>query len=150
MTEVLFYHLQNMKLDKVLPVLLEKSVERGWRVAVQATTETCADELDAHLWTYRDDSFLPHATWRVAEAADQPVLLTIGDENPNRATVRFLVDRAALPPDAGAYERVVMVFDGDNEDALGIARTAWKSCKAQGFTATYWQTDENGRWKRRA
>ena len=29
MTEVLFYHLQNMTLEGVLPPLLEKSLERG-------------------------------------------------------------------------------------------------------------------------
>jgi DNA polymerase III subunit chi len=34
MTEVLFYHLQGMSLESVLPPLLEKSLERGWRVVV--------------------------------------------------------------------------------------------------------------------
>lgn len=150
MTEVLFYHLQNMHLQSVLPLLLEKSVERGWQVVVEATTEHCVDALDAYLWTYRDDSFLPHATWRAAEAAGQPVVLTVNDENPNGASVRFLVDKAPLPADAGAYERVVMIFDGDDDEALAVARGAWTSCKAQGFAATYWQADENGRWKKRA
>ena len=56
MTEVLFYHLQNMSVENVLPPLLEKSLERGWRVVVQSTSEERADALDAHLWTYRDDS----------------------------------------------------------------------------------------------
>jgi len=74
MTEVLFYHLQNMSLDNVLPPLLEKSLERGWRVVVQSTSPERADALDAHLWTYRDDSFLPHATWRVGDAQDQPIV----------------------------------------------------------------------------
>src|SRR6185437_734858 len=59
MTEVLFYHLQDMTLENVLPPLLEKSLERGWRVVVQSSSEERADALDAHLWTYRDDSFLP-------------------------------------------------------------------------------------------
>ena len=69
MTEVLFYHLQDMSLENVLPPLLEKSLERGWRVVVQSTSEERADALDAHLWTYRDDSFLPHATWRAGRCA---------------------------------------------------------------------------------
>ena len=69
MTEVLFYHLQNMSLENVLPPLLEKSLERGWRVVVQSTSQERADALDAHLWTYRDDLFLPHATWRVERCA---------------------------------------------------------------------------------
>ena len=59
----------------MLPPLLEKSLERGWRVVVQSTSEERADALDAHLWTYRDDSFLPHATWRVGDAAEQPIVL---------------------------------------------------------------------------
>lgn len=149
MTEVLFYHLQNVTVESVLPPLLEKSLERGWRVVVQSTSEERADALDAHLWTYRDDSFLPHATWRVADAAEQPVVLAIEADNPNRANVRFLVDNAALPQDAASYERMVLLFNGDDEEALALARAAWSDCKARGFDVTYWQADERGRWQKR-
>lgn len=57
MTEVLFYHLQNMSVESVLPPLLEKSLERGWRVVVQSTSQERAEALDAHLWTYREIRF---------------------------------------------------------------------------------------------
>jgi DNA polymerase-3 subunit chi len=149
MTEVLFYHLQNMTVENVLPPLLEKSLERGWRVVVQSTSEERADALDAHLWTYRDDSFLPHATWRVSDAADQPIVLAIEEGNPNGANVRFLVDSAVLPQDAQGYERMVLLFNGDDPDALDLARSAWTDCKARGFDVTYWQADERGRWQKR-
>jgi DNA polymerase III subunit chi len=149
MTEVLFYHLQDMTLETVLPPLLEKSLERGWRVVVQSTSEERADALDAHLWTYRDDSFLPHATWRVGDAAEQPIVLTAGEGNPNQANVRFLVDSAALPVDSESYQRLVLVFNGDDSDALAAARGAWTDCKTRGFEVTYWQADERGRWQRR-
>ncbi|MGJ5019602.1 DNA polymerase III subunit chi [Bradyrhizobium oligotrophicum] len=149
MTEVLFYHLQNMTLEGVLPPLLEKSLERGWRVVVQSTSEERADALDAHLWTYRDDSFLPHATWRVTDVADQPIVLAVEESNPNRANVRFLVDNAPLPADSHSYERMVFVFNGDDPDALAAARSAWTDCKSRGFEVTYWQADERGRWQRR-
>ena len=62
MTEICFYHLERQPLERVLPQLLEKSLERGWRVVVQAASEERVEALDAHLWTYRDDSFLPHGT----------------------------------------------------------------------------------------
>ncbi len=149
MTEVLFYHLQGMSLESVLPPLLEKSVERGWRVVVQSTSQERADALDAHLWTYRDDSFLPHAVWRAGDAPDHPIVLAIEEGNPNQANVRFLVDNAAMPSDAHAYERVVLVFNGDDPDALATARNAWTDCKSRGFEVTYWQADERGRWQRR-
>ena len=149
MTEVLFYHLQNMSLEAVLPPLLEKSLARGWRVVVQSTSEERAEALDAHLWTYTEDSFLPHATWLVSDPAEQPILLSIGPDNPNKAQVRFLVDNAAIPDDAETYERMVLVFNGDDGEALALARAAWTDCKTRGFVATYWQTDERGRWQKK-
>ena len=149
MTEVLFYHLQNMSLENVLPPLLEKSLERGWRVVVQSTSQERTESLDAHLWTYSDDSFLPHATARASDAQDQPIILSAEEANPNRAHVRFLIDNAALPADTDTYERVVLVFNGEDEEALAAARQAWKDCKSRGYDVTYWQTDERGRWQRR-
>src|SRR5437588_5983500 len=92
MTEVLFYHLQRQPVERVLPALIEKSLERGWRVVVQAASEERVEALDAHLWTFRDDSFLPHGTVRQGELREQPVLLTLDDDNPNGAAVRFLID----------------------------------------------------------
>jgi DNA polymerase III subunit chi len=150
MTEVLFYHLQHQPLDRVLPTLLERSLERGWRVVVQAASEERIEALDAHLWTYRDDGFLPHGTWRESEAAAQPVLLTLADDNPNGATVRFLIDGVPLPRDAAAYQRIVLLFDGDDADAVATARDRWSEAKSSGFDVTYWQPDEQGRWQRRA
>jgi DNA polymerase-3 subunit chi len=149
MTEVLFYHLQNISIENVLPPLLEKSLERGWRVVVQSTSQERADALDAHLWTYRDDSFLPHATWNAADVGDQPIVLAVEEGNPNGAKVRFLIDNAALPADSHIYDRMVLVFNGDDDDALAAARAAWADCKSRGFEVTYWQTDEHGRWQRR-
>ena len=150
MTEVLFYHLQGQKLESVLPTLLEKSVERGWRVVVQGGVHERIEALDALLWTYRDDSFLPHGTWREAEAQMQPVLLTVNEGNPNDAAVRFLIDGAPMPDDAHSYERIVLVFDGQDEDATAQARVQWGDAKAKGFAATYWQPDERGRWRQKA
>ena len=150
MTELLFYHLQYQPLEKVLPALLEKSLERGLRVVVQAASEERVDALDAHLWTYRDDSFLPHGTAREGEAAAQPILLTTSDANPNGAAVRFLIDGAPVPEDAASYQRIVLLFDGEDEDALATARARWSEAKAKGFDVTYWRTDEQGRWVKQA
>jgi DNA polymerase-3 subunit chi len=150
MTEVLFYHLQRQPIERVLPQLLEKSLERGWRVVVQAASDERVDALDAHLWTWRDESFLAHGTDREAEAALQPVLLTAQDHNPNGASVRFLIDGAPVPADAASYQRIVLLFDGEDDDAVAAARTRWTEAKAQGFEATYWQADENGRWQKKA
>src|SRR5580704_2543666 len=132
MTEVLFYHLKGQTPEQVLPALLQKSLERGWRVVVQASSDERVDALDAHLWTWREDAFLPHGTWRDAEAAEQPIVLTVSEENPNGATVRFLVDGANIAGDAGGYERIVLLFNGDDPDAVEAARARWTEAKAAG------------------
>ena len=149
MTEVLFYHLQHQPLERVLPTLLEKSLERGWRVVVQAASEERIEALDAHLWTFRDDSFLPHGTSREAEAREQPILLILDDSNPNGAEVRFLIDGAPVPADAANYARIVMLFDGGDPEAVAAARERWSEAKRSGFEVTYWQADEHGRWQRK-
>ena len=150
MTEIVFYHLQRQPLEKVLPTLLEKSLERGWRVAVQVASEERLEALDSHLWTYREEGFLPHGTDRDGEAQAQPVLITVRAENPNGAQVRFLIDGAPLPADAAAYERIVLLFDGDDADAVAQARERWSDAKAAGFEVVYLQPDEHGRWQRKS
>ena len=149
MTEVLFYHLQNQPLERVLPELLEKCLERKWRAVVQLGSEERRDALDAHLWTYRDDGFLSHGTAKDGHAAQQPVWLTAADDNPNGATVRFLADGAEAA-NYSDYQRIVMLFDGNDPDALDRARASWTSVKAAGHDATYWQQSERGRWEKKA
>ena len=148
MTEILFYHLKGQTLEQVLPPLLQKSLERGWRVVVQASSDERVEALDAHLWTWRDDTFLPHGTSRDPEASEQPIVLTASGENPNGAMVRFLVDGANLTADAGNYQRIVLLFDGDDPEAVEIARMRWNEAKTNGAEVTYWKADENGRWQR--
>jgi DNA polymerase-3 subunit chi len=150
MTEILFYHLKGQTLEQVLPPLLQKSLERGWRAVVQASSDERVDGLDAHLWTWRDDTFLPHGTWRDSEAAEHPILLTVNEGNPNGAGVRFLVEGAPMPEDAASYHRLVLLFDGEDPEAVETARTRWSEAKAAGFDVTYWQADERGRWQRQA
>lgn len=148
MTDILFYHLQSRPLEAVLPQLVEKSLERSWRVVIQASTRERLAALDERLWTYDEASFLPHAIDEDGEAAAQPVLLTMSDGNPNGAAIRFLTDGAAIPGDADSYERIVVLFDGNDAEAVAVAREAWKGVKARGLEATYWRQSPEGRWEK--
>lgn len=152
MTEVWFYHLETQSLDAVLPVLLQRSLDRGWRVAVQATSVERLQALDAVLWTFDEASFLPHAVKGDGNAALQPVLLTDADDNPNGAALRIFVDRAAVAPalEGQAYQRAVLMFDGRDDEAVSDARRQWSTLKAGSHAVTYWQQSDDGRWEKRA
>ena len=155
MTEIWFYHLQSQSLERVLPTLIEKSLEKGWRVALQARSEERLEALDSWLWTFSDESFLAHGRAGDGEPNLQPVYLTTGIENPNGAALRLLVEGAKIGPalineSDENYARVVALFDGNNAEELSHARAQWKELRELGFAATYWQQSENGRWEMKA
>lgn len=153
MTEIWFYHLQRRPLERVLPTLLEKSLERGWRAVVQARTPERLEALDEILWTYADESFLPHGTAREGDPASQPVYLTEALDNPNGARLRILVEGADVAEaldaaGADAYERIILIFDGDDEAELTGARAQWKRLKEKGRPMSYWRQNDDGRWEK--
>ncbi|HBK91675.1 MAG TPA: DNA polymerase III subunit chi [Parvularcula sp.] len=150
MTEALFYHLERATLDSVLPGLLERTLERGWKAVVRCGSRAMAERLDELLWTFSEESFLPHAADH--ERADaQPVWLTDDDVVPNGADVLFLVDNATAEASSiSRFARCVTIFDGRDEAALRGARDFWTAVKAAGHDATYWKQSPQGRWEKQA
>ena len=147
--EIWFYHLERSSLDQVLPGLLEKTRERGWRALVRASVSHRLDDIDERLWSYRDDSFLAHGREDEANAGRQPILLTGGLENPNAAQALFIVDDAELG-DTKGFERCFIIFDGRDEVSLTGARARWKTLKDAGANLAYWKQSPEGRWEKAA
>ena len=146
MTEVWFYHLERTGVEQALPELLERALARGWRALVRTRDPQRLARLDEHLWTWRDDSFLPHGPADEPNAARQPVLLSTGFENANEAQALFLVD-GAEPGDVAGYARCMVLFDGRDEAALAIARAQWSALKAAGGEMSYWKQQARG-WEK--
>jgi DNA polymerase-3 subunit chi len=150
MTEIRFYHLERSTLESALPTMLERVLGRGQRaLVVVGSTERLA-ALNAHLWTYRTDSFLPHGTAADGLVEEHPVLIAVGDADPvdsnvNRADVVFLTDGAHVG-DLERFKLCVELFDGADQEALAAARRRWRDYKAQGHALTYWRQTDAG-WK---
>ena len=143
--EVWFYHLERQGLDQVLPTLLERTLQKGWRALIRATSAERIEHLDGWLWSYRDDSFLPHAADPGGSPAD-PVVLTAQSGNPNQAEALFLVDGAEVEDLAG-FQRCSVLFDGKDEAALQAARAQWRRFRDAGVSAAYWRQGETG-WEK--
>ena len=154
MSETLFYHLERKSLDDVLPGLLERTRERDWRAVVRVGSAERMAALDAHLWTYSEQTFLAHGTAEEGYPSRQPIYLTTEDENPNRAQVLFLVG-GAVPaawgdPAVAQFERIVLLFDGRDPEALAQARAAWRAAKEASHEVTYWKESPSGKWEKQA
>jgi len=145
-----FYHLTQRPLEVTLPLLLGKALQAGWRVAVRGRDPARMDWLDQKLWLGPEDSFLPHGLAGGPHDADQPVLLTTGAERPNGAVCVMAVDGAEVAPDeVQALERICILFDGNDTDAVTIARGQWKALTAAGCSAQYW-SEASGKWEKKA
>ncbi len=148
MSEILFYHLTESKLEDALPPLVDRSVERGKRVAIEMRDAGLMERLDNLLWTFRADSFLPHGTDQGEYPQQQPVLLTTSPDNPNHADFRFLIGGAqATAPES--YERLIFMFDGLDQAQVESARAEWRRLKGEGHALTYWQQNSAGKWEKK-
>jgi DNA polymerase-3 subunit chi len=152
MSETLFYHLERRTLEDILPGLLERTRERDWRAVVRVGSAERMAALDTHLWTFSEQSFLPHGTADAGHATRQPIYLTTEGENPNKAQVLFLVGGATpsdwASPELVAFARIVLLFDGRDPEALAGARAAWRVAKASGHDVTYWKENSSGKWEK--
>jgi len=145
--EVWFYQLERSTLDQVLPELLDRTLQRGWRARVRVADADQRREIDEQLWTWREDSFLAHGMADDDHAGRQPILLTADSENLNRSQALFIVDQSDMNLNE-EFERCFIIFDGRDEAALATARARWKALKDQGANLAYWKQSEAGRWER--
>ena len=153
MSEVLFYHLERRSLDDVLPGLVERALARGWRALIRPESAERAQAIDNLLWTWSEESFLPHAQSGDGDPARQPALITVEEGNPNRADVLFLVG-GALPRswdgETGGFARIAILFDGRDASQLSAARMAWAAAREFGHETTYWKQSAAGKWEKQA
>ena len=149
MTEVTFYHLTETPLDAALPTLVEKAVARQWRTVIQVPDEAACARIDGLLWEYEPVSFLPHGR-DGDDPADQPVYVTAGDANPNGGGLRFVVGGAEPPADLTGYDRVAIVFDGNDERLVAATRDQWRDLKSAGHRLVYFRQSPDGRWEKAA
>lgn len=145
-----FYHLTQQPLEQTLPVLLGKARQAGWSVLVRGTDTARMNWLDERLWLGADDGFLPHGLVGGAHDSAQPILLSTGDGNGNNANCVMSVDGADVKTDeVNDLDRVCILFDGNDPDAVQRARVQWKSLTNAGCSAQYW-SEESGRWEKKA
>ena len=150
MSEIYFYHMTRTPLEATLPLLLTKSLQAGWKVLVRGRDAAQLKWLDEKLWLGDEAGFLAHGLAGGDHDAEQPVLLTTIPGNPHAANAIISVDGAALDADEIAgLKRAMILFDGNDPDAVAQARIQWKTLTGAGLKAQYW-AQEGGAWEMKA
>lgn len=146
---VQFYHLTSTPLERALPKLLEKSYAGGFRATV-LVEEARLDRLNEWLWTYDQDSFLPHGSEKEGNRDRHPILLVSALSGEPAAKEILFVTNGDYAENTQGYDRVIDMFDGGNEESLSAARARWKRYKDTGQELLYYQQTASGGWEKKA
>ena len=108
--------------------LLEKAYQRGHRVFVYCDSQKNAEALDELLWTYKDDSFIPHNLQ--GEGPEPPPAIQIGYGDEPRGFNDILLNMApTIPPYFSCFRRVMEVVAA-NDTAKEIGRNHYREYRA--------------------
>jgi len=143
-----FYHLEHASVEAVLPILLEKTREKGWTALVKMSDERLA-EMDQYLWTYRDDSFLPHGRDDEPMSARQPIILSSAAETSDGSECVFLLDQTDIEL-SSATQRCIVIIEGQSADSVTFERSRWKRLSETDVKLSYWQQNDRGEWQKKA
>ena len=149
MTRVDFYHLQKAPLEQVLPKLCEKAYATKKRIKILLGIDERVEFINSLLWTYSEESFLPHGSKKDGFFDEQPIFISTSEENENNASILILADGAIFDVNKlSSFERVLNVFDGNDDIALNNARDYWKKIKSLNFELHDWQQNDTGAFER--
>ena len=116
MTEVDFYVLaadSRQNRYQLACRLSAEARESGRRVVIHTTSEEDARHMDRLLWTYQDQSFLPHGRIGRCSAEDNPIL--IGNGELAEAEHQLLINLdPEVPTFFSRFERLAECIDGDS------------------------------------
>lgn len=140
-----FYHLQKTAKDTVLITLVEKSIAIGKRIFIKARTENI-NHIDELLWSYKDDSWVPHGAFGNGFEDKQPILIGDTVNHANQAEYLILTDGADIS-ELDGFERCLNIFDEKSEKELQNARALWKALPTGNNKVNYWAQSSTGKWE---
>jgi DNA polymerase-3 subunit chi len=149
MIDIGFYQLAQRRAEAVLPPLVTKALAAGHRIIVRCGDPARLAAIDAALWRFAPDSFLPHGIDSEIgpdRAAAQPVLLSAAPLPAANAADCLAQVGDDLPDDLAGLSRAIFLFDADGVET---ARTRWRLlAKQESVRPVYWREGEDGRFEK--
>ncbi len=147
-TEVSFYNLTRLPIQKAAPKLIEKIYYSNQRILVIFSDHDLMKSVDDCIWSYSTKHFIPHATENDDFIDQQPVLLTTKLNNSNNSSILMTI--GAIDLGNFALPKVIHMFDGNDQKQLDFARARWKHYQNLQINIIYWQQKEDGSWEKKA
>ena len=138
-TQIDFYLLENpeQSVDGFCCKLVEKAYRAGHDIFIQIDGDERMNSLDDLLWTFRPDSFLPHATANHEELTRANSPIRLGRAGGNQGKMDLLINLSTEPSaDFSRYQRVSEIISSEESDKV-IGRNKFKAYQTQGIRPTH-------------
>lgn len=136
MPVVEFVRLRKAERAKHLCELAEEFLAAGQRVLIVVADEDQGTKLDHFLWTWKRQSFIPHAFDNGAvDCLDEPVVIAAAERNANAARVAILGRPVSLHF-LRQFDHVVDFAELYDEDAAEASRQRYRACQEAGFAVS--------------
>jgi DNA polymerase-3 subunit chi len=110
--------------------LVEKAYQRGHRVFIHCQNQQDAEHIDELLWTYKDDSFIPHNLQ--GEGPEPPPPVQIGFVNEPRGFNDILINLCVdIPSFYSRFNRIIELVAA-SEEAKVKGRQRYKDYRQKG------------------
>ena len=130
-----FFHYFEKTSGRDLLVYICRLVEKGYKqgskpIYIHFDSENEAKEFDSLLWTFRQESFIPHTILGHPEQEKTPVI--IGWDTNQIETAEALINVSQGIPRASKSTSKIHEIVGSDENKKNKAREKWKAYKANG------------------
>jgi len=111
--------------------LIEKAYKQRHRIYIHTEEETIAHQLDEMLWTYRDDSFLPHNLYGEGPEPTPPIQIGINATPEQHRDVLINLGQQ-IPTCHTQFKRIIEII-ADDENAKTAGRERYRFYRTTGF-----------------
>lgn len=136
MKSATFLNTKEKEKNKLIFELVERFYYEGERIVIFCLSQDRAQEIDRFLWTYKQESFIPHKifTYEEEEALEK-IAIVYTEINPISAKILIADEKPSLGYSM-AFERIYE-FVEQSKEAIIESRKRYKLYKDNGFLMHY-------------
>ena len=144
MSEIYFYNTSSRDFLRDITLLIERLYLLEHKVIVLCPDNNVSAIVDDYLWSYKDESFLPHSIADQDHSELDSIIISSHQLNLDFYKILIVFKGSSISFDySNNFEKVYYFFDDNSNDEREIARTLWKEAKKSGTKCKYWQVQEN-------
>ncbi len=139
-----FYNSSHRDVVRDITWLTENIFKKRNRIVIFCTDQETAEVVDDFIWSYGDDSFIPHSIKKYRETSLDPILVTTDLDGGYEHNVLVALNGVLIKEnDWQRFTKIYYFFDNQDIEEKENARSMWKSFSSLEVNCKYWINEKN-------